>query len=170
MARLLLNDICWPDGDVGLIARGAVDDCTVASFETELARAISTAPVNLLIDVSECELASAGLAALLHLRSGRVTTVVLVASCPAMVGLLRIAGVASRYRIYSTLEVARDACHNAGLVDSITSHEEAPGEPWALSEHVAPGETAFAFTPSVGAALRSDQVGSGMPGAHSSQA
>jgi hypothetical protein len=170
MARLLLNEICWPDGDVGLIARGAVDDCTVATFETELARAISTAPVNLLIDVSECELASAGLAALLHLRSGRVTTVVLVASCPIMAGSLRIAGVASRYRIYSTLEAARDACRSAELVDSITSREEAPEEQWALSEHVTTGETALAFTPSVGVALRQDSVRSGMPGVHSGQA
>jgi hypothetical protein len=170
MARLLLNEICWPDGDVGLIARGAVDDRTVASFETELARAFSTAPANLLLDVSECELASAGLAALLHLRPGRVTTVVIVASCPALVSLLRIAGVASRYRIYSTLEVARDACHNAERLDSITPRGAAPGQPWTLPEPVATGEMAFAFTPSVGSALSEGRARTGMPGAPSGQA
>jgi hypothetical protein len=157
MARLLLNAICWRDGDVGLIARGAVDDRTVASFEAELARAISTAPVNLLIDVSECELASAGLAALLHLRSGRVTTVV-VAS-PVMFGILRMAGIASRYRIYSTLESARDACHDADALDSITSCGQ-----------VAAGGIVHAFTPSVGAALAEDRVRPGMRGARSGQA
>ena len=145
MARLLLNAICWQDGDVGFIARGTVDDHTVASFEAELARAISTAPVNLLIDVSECELASAGLAALLHLRSGRVPTIVVVAPS-AMFGILRIAGIASRYRIYSTLEGARDACHDADVLDSITS----PGQ-------VDAGGTVHAFTPSVGAALAEDR-------------
>jgi hypothetical protein len=158
MARLLLNAICWRDGDVGLIARGAVDDRTVASFEAEIARAISTAPVNLLIDVSECELASAGLAALLHLRSGRVTTVVVVAS-PVMFGILRMAGIASRYRIYSTLESARDACHDADVLDSIT-----------FCGQVAAAGTVHAFTPSVGAVLAEDRVRLGMRGARSGQA
>src|SRR5260221_5690542 len=135
MARLLLNEICWPDGDLGLIARGVVDDGRVAAFEAELARGISTTPLNLLIDVSECDLASAGLAALLHLRLRRVTTVVLIATSPAMLSILRIAGVASKYRIYPTLEVARDACHTTRFLDSTTPF--AGGQPCTLAEHVA---------------------------------
>jgi anti-anti-sigma regulatory factor len=166
MARLLLNEICWPDGDLALIARGVVDDGTVAAFETEIARGISTTPVNLLIDVSECELASAGLAALLHLQLRRVTSVVLVATSPAMLSILRISGVASRYRIYSTLAAARDACHNAKLLESNTSPAEAAGQPWTLPEHVPAGETAFAFTRSVGAVLNQNRMRPG-PGAQS---
>jgi hypothetical protein len=110
MPRLLLNEICWPDGSLGLIARGVVDDQTIAAFETELTRALSTTPVNLLVDVTECELAAAGLAALLHLDSRLVSKVVLIATEPAMLGILRIAGVSSRYRIYPTLERALDGC------------------------------------------------------------
>ena len=136
MARLLLNEICWPDGDLGLIARGMVDDGTVAAFETELERAVSTTPVTLLIDVSECELASAGLAALLHLQLCRVTTVVLVATSPAMLSILRIAGVDSKYRIYSTLEVARDACHRAKSLDSALRHDRMTPGPGAQSGRV----------------------------------
>jgi hypothetical protein len=127
MPRLLLNEICWPDGSLGLIARGVVDDQTIAAFETELTRALSTTPVNLLVDVTECELAAAGLAALLHLESHHVSKVVLIATEPAMLGILRIAGVTSRYRIYPTLEGALNACRasNGDPLDS--------GEP---SEHV----------------------------------
>jgi hypothetical protein len=56
MARLELNEICWPDGDAGVIARGVVDEYTVDYFKRTLALAVSTAPRNLIIDVSECEL------------------------------------------------------------------------------------------------------------------
>jgi hypothetical protein len=128
MPRLLLNEICWPDGSLGLIARGVVDDQTIAAFETELTRALSTTPVNLLVDVTECELAAAGLAALLHLDSHHVSKVVLIATEPAMLGILRIAGVASRYRIYPTLERALNDCrpNNGDALD--------PGQ---RSEHVA---------------------------------
>jgi hypothetical protein len=128
MPRLLLNEICWPDGSLGLIARGVVDDQTIAAFETELTRALSTTPVNLLIDVTECELAAAGLAALLHLESHHVPKVVLIATEPAMLGILRIAGVASRYRIYPTIERAFDACR-ASNGDPLDSRQP--------SEHVA---------------------------------
>jgi hypothetical protein len=95
---------------LGLVARGVVDDQTIAAFETELKRALSTTPVNLLIDVTECELAAAGLAALLHLEPHHIPKVVLIATEPAMLGILRVAGVTSRYRIYPTLERALDAC------------------------------------------------------------
>lgn len=97
-------------------------------FETELTRALSTTPVNLLVDVTECELAAAGLAALLHLESHHVSKVVLIATEPAMLGILRIAGVFSKYRIYPTLERALDACR-ANNGDPLN-----PGQP---SEHVA---------------------------------
>ncbi|MDX6496610.1 MAG: hypothetical protein QOE17_2596 [Gaiellales bacterium] len=126
MPRLLLNEICWPDGSLALIARGVVDDQTIAAFETELTRALSTTPVNLLVDVTECELAAAGLAALLHLDSHLVSKVVLIAGEPAMLGILRIAGVTSRYRIYPTLERALNGCRASG--------GDPVGEP---SDHVA---------------------------------
>ena len=128
MPRLLLNEICWPDGSLGLIARGVVDDQTIAAFETELTRALSTTPVNLLIDVTECELAAAGLAALLHLESHHVPKVVLIATEPAMLGILRIAGVTSRYRIYPTLERALNDCR---------ANNGDPLDPGQRSEHVA---------------------------------
>jgi anti-anti-sigma factor len=161
MATLLFDVICWQDGDLGLIARGAVDARTVASFESVVARAISTAPVNLLIDVTQCELASAGLGALRDVRFSPETTVVLVASSPAVSRLLQIAGLASRYRIYATLEIARDACHDA---EPESSSRRVERHEWRRSDDLATRERAFAFAPS-GSPARQDGAGSAIQGA-----
>jgi hypothetical protein len=112
MSTLALNEICWPDGDLGLIANGVVDDETVGYFERTLALAVSTRPRNLVIDVTECRLAAVGLEALRRLsRSPRHAEMALVAAGADTLRTLQIVGCTSNYRIYPTLDEARRACH-----------------------------------------------------------
>jgi anti-anti-sigma regulatory factor len=117
MGSLAVNEVCWLDGSVAVIARGVVDDDTVELFERRLDLAIGTrlrltGPRQLVIDLTDCRLESAGLAALIRLqrRSGsRPAAPRLVATGVDLLRMLEIIGV-SRFRVYKTLEAA----HHSG--------------------------------------------------------
>lgn len=117
MGSLAVNEVCWLDGSVAVIARGVVDDDTVELFERKLDLAIGTrprrtGPRQLVIDLTACQLESAGLAALIRLqrRSGsRPAATRLVATGVDLLRMLQIVGV-SGFGVYETLEAA----HHSG--------------------------------------------------------
>jgi STAS domain-containing protein len=108
MESLALNDVVCLDGSAALIARGVVDDDTVERFERRIDSAIGIGPGRLVIDLTACRLASAGLAALVRLerRSGSPAATHLVANGVDQLRMLQIVGLTSRFRIYATLEAA----------------------------------------------------------------
>ena len=109
MGSLALNEVSWLDGSVALIARGVVDDDTVEHFESRLDSAIGTGSRQLIIDLTACQLASAGLAALMRLQrrsSSRPAATRLVATGVELLRLLRIVGLTSQFPIYATLDAA----------------------------------------------------------------
>lgn len=113
MGALALNEICWLDGSVALVARGVVDDDTVEPFERRLDSASGTGSRQLVIDLTACRLASAGLAALIRLErrsSSRPAATRLVATDVNQLRMLDIVGLTSRFRIYATLDAAHHSC------------------------------------------------------------
>jgi anti-anti-sigma factor len=120
MGSLALNEVCWLDGSVAVIARGVVDDDTVEQFERRLDLAIGTrprrtGPRELVIDLTDCQLDSAGLAALIRLqrRSSSRPATRLVATGADLLRMLQIVGLTSRFRVYATLDAAHDSCSSA---------------------------------------------------------
>lgn len=114
MGSLALNEVCWLDGRVALIVRGVVDDNTVERFERTLDLALLGAGSrDLIIDLNACQLASAGLAALIRLQrrtSTRQEALRVVAAASDLVRMLQIVGLASNFRIYATLDAALESC------------------------------------------------------------
>jgi len=115
MGSLAVREVCWLDGRVALIVRGVVDDATVEHFERRLDSAIGTSR-RLVVDLTGCQLASAGLAALVRferrLRSCP-TAPSLVATGVDLLRMLQIVGLTPRFRIYATLDAALHSCRSA---------------------------------------------------------
>ena len=115
MGSLAVSEVCWLDGSVALIVRGVVDDVTVEHFERRLELAIRTSH-RLVVDLTGCQLASAGLAALVRLerrsRSCHGGTT-FVATGVDLLRMLQIVGLTSRFRIYATLDAALHSCRSA---------------------------------------------------------
>ena len=116
MGPLALNEVCWLDGSVALIVSGVVDDDTVESFEKRLDSAAGNGSRQLVIDLTACRLASAGLAALIRLQrrsSSRLDAARLVVTGVDPLRMLEILGLTSRFRIYPTLAAAHRSCRSA---------------------------------------------------------
>jgi anti-anti-sigma factor len=114
---LALNDVFWLDGTVAVIVRGVVDDHTVEQFEKRVDSAISTRSGQLVVDLTRCRLASAGLAALVRLgrrSSARPTAARLVVTGVEQLRMLQIVGLTSKFHIYTTLEAAMGSYTPAG--------------------------------------------------------
>ena len=112
MGSLAVSEVCWLDGRVALIVRGVVDDATVEHFERRLDSAIGTSR-RLVVDLTGCQLASAGLAALVRLERrlrSRPTAPSLVATGVDLLRMLQIVGLTPRFRIYATLDAALHSC------------------------------------------------------------
>lgn len=117
MGSLAVSEVCWLDGSVALIVRGVVDDATVEDFERRLDSAIGTSR-RLVVDLTGCQLASAGLAALVRLERrlrSRPAPPSLVATGVDLLRMLQIVGLTSRFRIYATLDAALHSCRSAAL-------------------------------------------------------
>lgn len=116
MESLALNDVVCLDGSVALIVRGVVDDDTVERFEQRIDSAIGIGPRQLVLDLTGCRLASAGLAALIRLErrsTSRPAATRLVANGVDQLRMLQIVGLTSRFRIYATLDAALCSCRSA---------------------------------------------------------
>ena len=97
------------DGSVALIARGVVDDETVEQFEQTLDRIVSDEFERLVIDLTSCQLASAGLGALIRLQrrlQSRAEAALLVATDVDLIWTLRVVGLTYWFRVCDTLEAA----------------------------------------------------------------
>jgi anti-anti-sigma factor len=97
------------DGSVALIACGVVDDSTVEQFERTLDRVAGTDFERLIIDLTACQLASAGLGALIRLQrrlQDRAEAALLVATDVDLIWTLRVVGLTYWFRVCDTLEAA----------------------------------------------------------------
>jgi anti-anti-sigma factor len=109
VGSLSVRQVSSGDGSVALIARGVVDDDTVEAFERTLDRIAETAFERLVIDLTACELASAGLGALIRLQrrlQSRVEAALLVATDVDLIWTLRVVGLTYWFRVCETLEAA----------------------------------------------------------------
>jgi anti-anti-sigma factor len=105
---LSVRQVSPGDGSVALIARGVVDDDTVEQFERTLDRAVGTTFERLVIDLTSCQLASAGLGALIRLqrRLQDRAEAALVATDVDLIWTLRVVGLTYWFRVFETLEAA----------------------------------------------------------------
>lgn len=108
MESLALSNVFSLDGSVAIVVRGVVDDDTVEQFEQRVESAVGDGSRQLVLDLTGCRLASAGLAALVRLQrrsSGLATATRLVATVEQL-RMLEIVGLSSRFGIYRTLNAA----------------------------------------------------------------
>lgn len=122
MRSVALNDGWSLDGSVVLSVKGVVDDDTVEDFERGLDVAVGTGFRQLVIDLTACQLASAGLAALIRLHrrsSSRPAATLLVAAGVDQLRMLQIVGLASRFRTYTTVDAALHSCCSVAPVAAV---------------------------------------------------
>jgi anti-anti-sigma factor len=106
------------DGSVALMVHGTVDDETVEEFERSLDSAMAVEPDRLVLDLSDCRLDSAGLAALVRVQRrfrGRPSCTRLVATDQDLLRLLQIVGLMSGFRVFASLDAALHSYRTALL-------------------------------------------------------
>jgi anti-anti-sigma factor len=118
VGSLSMREVSRGDGNVVLTAEGLVDDDTVERFEQSLDDAIGREAKPLVIDLTECQLASAGLAALIRLQrrsERRPETTLLVASDADLVWTLQVVGLTYWCQVFETLDAALESCSPGAL-------------------------------------------------------
>lgn len=112
MGSLEVDQLNWLDGSVALIVKGVVDDDTVEQFERTLDSTVGAGSRQLVLDLTNCRLASAGLAAMVRFqrrsRSHRPAARLVVAGVDPL-RMLQIVGLTSRFRIFATLDAAHQS-------------------------------------------------------------
>jgi anti-anti-sigma factor len=109
MGSLALREIARVDESLVLTVSGTVDDATVESFERGLDRAAGSASSRFVVDLTDCQLESAGLAALIRLwrrTKGRYEATRLLVPDVDLHRLLELAGLTWQYPIYATMDAA----------------------------------------------------------------
>ena len=124
---LALAEEARQDGSVALLVHGTVDDDTVEEFKRSLDSVLAVEPERVVLDLSDCRLDSAGLAALVRVQRRlrdcpSVTR--LVATDVDLLRLLQIVGLMSGFRVYASLDAALHAYRQSG---------SAPAEPATAS-------------------------------------
>ena len=97
------------DGSVALLVHGIVDDDTVEQFEMGLDSVLADEPERLVLDLTDCRLDSAGLAALVRVerrRRDRPSVTRLVATDVDLLRLLEIVGLMPGLRVFESLDAA----------------------------------------------------------------
>ena len=106
---LALAEDARRDGSVALTVHGTVDDETVEEFERSLDSAMGVEPARLVLDLSDCRLDSAGLAALVRVQRrfrDRPSCTRLVATDRDLLRLLQIVGLMPGFRVFASLDAA----------------------------------------------------------------
>ena len=101
-----------------LVAEGVVDDASVEQFEQALDSVIAAGSSALIIDLTECLLASAGLAALIRLHRSperRPALTLLVATDVDLLWTLQVVGLTYWCQVFATLDAAVEWLSPAGL-------------------------------------------------------
>jgi len=114
---LALAEECRLDGSLALKVHGTVDDDTVEEFERSLDSVLAVEPERVVLDLSECRLDSAGLAALVRVQRrfrDRRSVTRLVATDVDLLRLLQIVGLMSGFRVYASLDAALHAYRQSG--------------------------------------------------------
>jgi anti-anti-sigma regulatory factor len=118
LTSLTLSEVSYRGGGVALVAEGAVDDHTVERFEHALDRAVATGRELLVIDLTACRLASAGLAALIRLHRSperRPERTHLVATDVDLLWTLHVVGLTYWCQMFATLAAALESRSRAEL-------------------------------------------------------
>jgi anti-anti-sigma regulatory factor len=118
LGSLTLSEVPYHGGGVALVAEGAVDDHTVEHFEHALDRAVEASRELLVVDLTACRLASAGLAALIRLHRSperRPETTLLVANDVDLLWTLHVVGLTYWCQVFATLDAALESYSRAGL-------------------------------------------------------
>jgi anti-anti-sigma regulatory factor len=101
-----------------LIADGVVDDDTVEEFEQALDGTVGGGWEPLVVDLTGCQLASAGLAALVRLHRSqerRPEATLLVATDVDLLWTLQVVGLTYWCQVFATLDAALESCSPVGL-------------------------------------------------------
>jgi anti-anti-sigma factor len=109
MGSLALSEVRGLDGRLLLTVTGAVNDATVESFERALDQATAARSYTVIVDLSRCQLDSAGLAALVRLYRRSIVRAAetrLVVPNVALFRMLEIVGLASQFPTYRTMAAA----------------------------------------------------------------
>ena len=112
MNSLTLSEVSYRGGGVALVVEGAVDDHTVEHFEHALDRAVAAGRELLVVDLTACRLASAGLAALIRLHRSperRPETTFLVATDVDLLWTLHVVGLTYWCKVVATLDAALES-------------------------------------------------------------
>ncbi|MGZ4419548.1 MAG: STAS domain-containing protein [Gaiellaceae bacterium] len=126
MGSLTLSGVSDGGGGVALVANGIVDDHTVEQFEHALDRAVEARRELLVIDLTSCQLASAGLAALIRLHRSperRPETTLVVATDVDLLWTLHVVGLSYWCQVFATLGEALEARSPAELSIAGVAHE-----------------------------------------------
>lgn len=118
MSSFTLGEVSYRGSGVTLVAEGVVDDHTVEQFEHALDRAVSARRELLVIDLTDCQLASAGLAALVRLHRSperRPETTFLVTTDVDLLWTLHVVGLTYWCQVFSTLGEALESRSPAEL-------------------------------------------------------
>jgi anti-anti-sigma factor len=113
-----MREVSRDGGYVVVIAEGPVDDNTVEVFEHALDDAIGREGKPLVIDLTGCQLASAGLAALIRLQRSserRPETTLLVANDVDLIWTLQVVGLTYWCQVFETLDAALVSCSHRAL-------------------------------------------------------
>jgi anti-anti-sigma regulatory factor len=118
LGSVTLSEVSYRGGGVALVAEGVVDDHTVEQFENALDHAVGARRELLVIDLTACQLASAGLAALVRLHRSperRPETTLLVATDVDLLWTLHVVGLTYWCQVFRTLGEALESCSPAEL-------------------------------------------------------
>ena len=118
MGSLSLREMSFAGGTAVLFAEGLVDDDTVEEFEQALGSAIGDGRDPLVLDLTGCQLASAGLAALVRLQRSparRPEATLLVATDADLLWTLQVVGLTYWCQVFATLDAALESCSPVGL-------------------------------------------------------
>lgn len=118
LSSLTLSEMSYRGGGVVLVAEGAVDDDTVEQFEHALDRAVGPSRELLVVDLTTCRLASAGLAALIRLHRSperRPETTLLVATDVDLLWTLHVVGLTYWCQVFATVDAALESYSRAEL-------------------------------------------------------
>ncbi len=118
LGSLTLSEVSYRGGGIALVAEGTVDDRTVEHFEHALDSAVGASRELLVVDLTGCRLASAGLAALIRLHRSderRPEKTFLIATDVDLLWTLHVVGLTYWCEVFATLDAALESHSRAEL-------------------------------------------------------
>ena len=126
MGSLSLSEVSFHGRGAALVANGVIDDETVEQFEHALDEAVGGRREPLIVDLTGCQLTSAGLAALIRLQRSPERSpeaMLLVTTVVDLLWKLQVVGLTYSCQIFATLDAATESCSPTTLEVAGTRHE-----------------------------------------------